>query len=225
MKEQIEKLRRGPPPSKERLEAEQRDLESLVVENEQERLIAYGLKPKRIINYENLPSSSLQYIADKFGKSTRQVRRWCEEGLPGAYLTQGNHWRIKLSPELLENQRAWLKGKTRNRGVIDGKKLGRKLGKQELPPPPEDLIGGELAYVMGPDKYNLVFAIRTLQIAEQRIDVTHIAEAMDLNRSTLYRKFGRVKLREMIRSAINVAGVEPEEHFQELGKTNTRNRK
>ncbi|HYG36576.1 MAG TPA: hypothetical protein VEC99_17415 [Clostridia bacterium] len=202
----------------------QAELDRMIREDIEDTNAALGIKARPVASYKdrkNLPEGSLQHLAKKLGISQRQARRICEKGfVPGAFRTPGGHWRVPSTQNLLNKVNAARKGKIRRRGWLDHKKRSRKLAQCQLPPEPEELLHGIKAYEMGPNRYNLLLAIRILHAAEKPVTVTGLAEEMGCSRSTLYRRYGK----KYLINAITAYTVDThlvskdDDHFQDLGK-------
>lgn len=204
----------------EELKRGNRDAEPIISEDEglQSR---WGRRRKKPINYENLPKNSLQHLAAKLGKSSRQVRRLCQAGLvPNAYRTAGGHWRIRNSSAILVRVREAIRGRTRNREFVNRKKYLQAQKAQEVPLR-EELLYGERAYSMGPYKHNVGLAITMLHRADKPVTVASVAAEMGIARSTLYRQIGRNQLKGMIAAyTIDSQGQTIEEYSKRLEHSN-----
>ena len=102
-------------------------------------LVLLAKKAKAKLDKKRL-AGSLEFLAEKLAKTSRQVREYCKKGLvPEAQQTAGGHWRVNYRDDTVATVRAAIGGSCRRRA--DGwliKRL-RKWAEDDTPPSPDEV--------------------------------------------------------------------------------------
>jgi hypothetical protein len=161
-----------------------------------------------------LPRKSLHWLAVELEKTSRQVRRYCEQGLvPGAYRTKGGHWRVRCGRRTLVmvqrnirdfTRKSWTHSERRfSRERAEAETTRRKMNvakalNQMSGMKPKDAIK---AAQREEYRTRLVLATNQIYRAEQPLTAKSIANHLGISRASLYRFFSADAIRASIRVA------------------------
>lgn len=161
-----------------------------------------------------LPRKSLHWLAIELEKTSRQVRRYCEQGLvPGAYRTKGGHWRVRCGRRTLVMVRRNIRDFTRKSWTHSERRFFRERAEAEatwrkinVAKTLNLMSGAEPKVAMKAaqrEEYRtrLVLAANQICRAGQSLTAKSIANHFGISRASLYRYFSADDIRASIRVA------------------------
>lgn len=135
-------------------------------------------------------AGSIEFLAEKLAKTSRQVREYCKKGLvPGAYQTKGGHWRVRYEDDTVDRVRDAVGGSSRRRSEAWLIKRLRKWAETDAPPSWEELSFHEdQVKHLNLIQYMCAAVADNLRKQGKRITCTAVAKMTGLSRTTV-RKY------------------------------------
>jgi hypothetical protein len=147
-------------------------------EEELERIVRIAKREHSLLEKKRV-SGSLEFLAAKLNKSSRQVREYCKKGLvPGCYQTAGEHWRVRYREDTVELTRRAIGDSSRQR--TSGWFI-KYLRQQYRETPMEDwrdisLLPPHLLDLIKPPRYEYAAAAESLRLQGKEVTVRAIAQ-------------------------------------------------
>jgi predicted transcriptional regulator len=164
-------------------------------------------------------SGSLEFLAEKLGKTQRQIREYCRAGyVPGAYQTKGGHWRVKYDTDTVKMTCAAIGKKFRQRTDGVFMKHLRELYDRDSPKYSGDdfsLISDKFLARIKPSQIPYAEAVENLRLQNKLITVRGVARLTGRSPTTV-RKYAPHVTRARVVPLANNPIVD--NHIEELNK-------
>jgi hypothetical protein len=178
----------------EQLGGQSRDFDGFEDEDAEFKEIVLWAKETKKKLEKKRDAGSLEFLVEKIGKTSRQVREYCKKGLvPGAYQTEGGHWKVCYTEDTIEKLRSNIGYFSRQRSeswLVRRLRKRHEDGTESVPSYPEELCSPyEVIKNMNLMQYEVFAAAKSLIARGKTIKYSVLASMTGYSRGTLRKYF------------------------------------